>query len=410
MTDRVRVLVYGGIAAEACPFYRRGIFLSHLANLGVDLIPWTPPLTHPQAYAGRWVDAIRDGVARVDYRELANANIVLFSRWSNTFPACTACGAECGSLEGLESHNRDTRHGTLSWDPLLRLLLPALLADASLRSRCAVMYDLDDDLFHQPEWVGHGPGLARALDLVELLIRAADLVTVSTPVLERLLQPLTARIHVIRNAIDPDLYRTDVAAAPAGDDPGDDPRVTRVLFYGADVRRRDYAVCKAAVDKAARARRRTRRIWLGSDSPAVRALVDEALPKVETGAPFGAALANLHPHVGLAPLEPGPFASAKSELHWLEYAMVGAATVASRLPTAGPYDVIEDGRDGLLAAGAADWRRAVMRLVSSTDLRTEIAGRARERVLAEYQAAERAENWAAAYRWAANHPGIGPRL
>jgi Glycosyl transferases group 1 len=406
VTDRVRVLVYGGIGTEPCPFYRRGIFVSHLANLGVDLIPWTPPLTHPPAYAGRWVDAIRDGVARVDYRELANANVVLFSRWSNVFPACTACGAECRSIEGLEYHDRDTGHGTLSWDPLLRLLLPALLADASIRSRCAVMYDLDDDLFHQPEWAGHGPGLARAIDIVELLIRAADLVTVSTPVLERLLHPLTGRIHVIRNAIDPDLYRTDVAAVPAGND----PRVTRVLFYGADVRRRDYAVCRAAVDRAARARRPTRRIWLGSDSPAVRALVDEALPPAETGKSFGAALANLRPHVGLAPLEPSVFASGKSELHWLEYAMVGAATVASRLPTAGPYDVIEDGRDGLLAASAADWQRAVMRLVSSPDLRAEIAGRAHERVLAEYQAAARAGNWAAAYRWAASHPGIGPRL
>jgi hypothetical protein len=215
---------------------------------------------------------------------------------------------------------------------------------------------------------------------------------------------------VIRNAIDPALYHTGGAAAPAGNDLADDPRVTRVLFYGADVRRRDYAVCKGAVDQAARARSRTRRIWLGSASPAARALVDEAFPPVESGAPFGAALASLRPHVGLAPLEPSLFASAKSELHWLEYAMVGAATVATRLPTAGPYDVIEDGRDGLLAASAADWRRALMRLVSSTALRTEIAGRARERVLAEYQAADRAVSWAAAYQWAASHPGIGPRL
>lgn len=406
MSDRVRVLVYGGIGTDACPFYRRGLFVSHLANLGVDLIPWTPPLTHPAAYAGRWGDAIRDGVARVDYRELENAHVVLFSRWSNIVPACTSCGADCGSIEGLEGHARDAGHDTLSWDPLLRLLLPPLLADARLRSRCAVMYDLDDDLFHQPEWAGHARGLARALDLIELLIRAADLVTVSTPVLEGSLRSFTPRIHLVRNAIDPDLYRTGATGAPAADD---DP-VTRVLFYGADVRRRDYAICRSAVDQAARARRRTRRMWLGSDSAAVRALVDEAFPVVKPASSFGAALAKLRPHVGLAPLEASAFASAKSELHWLEYSVVGAATVASRLPTAGPYDVIEDGRDGLLAAGAADWRRAVMRLVSSADLRAEIAGRARERVLAQYQAAERAVSWAAAYRWAATHPGIGPRL
>ena len=404
MSERVRVLVYGGIGTEACPFYRRGLFVSHLANLGVDLVPWTPPLVHPTAYTGRWVDAIRDGVATVDYSELANAHVVLFARWSNTFPQCTVCGADCGSPASLDEHARQTGHATLTWDPLLRLLVPRLLADAEIRSRCALMYDLDDDLFHQPEWTGNGPGRARSLGLVELLIRAADLVTVSTPVLEQLLQPMTPRVYVVRNAVEPELYRAS-AGAPAGDPPR-----TRVLFYGADVRRRDYGVCRSAVDEAARAHRGLRRLWLGSDSPAVRELVDEAFPPVAAGVPFTTALANLWPDVGLAPLEASVFASAKSELHWLEYAMVGAATVASRLPMAGPYDVIEDGRDGLLATTPEDWQRAVQRLASSPDLRAELAGRARERVLAEYQAADRAKHWAAAYLWAANHPGIGQRL
>lgn len=401
MADRVRVLVYGGIGSAACDFYRRGQFVGHLAGLGVDLVPWTPPLLHPESYVGRWYQAIIDGVAHVDLSEVARAQAVLFARWSNTHTACTECGAACNGPDGLAAHAQSSGHATLTMDPLLRLTVPALLTNAKLRSSCAVVYDLDDDVFHQPDWAGHAAGLARELDLIELLIRAADLVTVSTPVLQTVLQPMTSRIHVVRNAVEPELYRApeDQAAPPSN---------PRVLFYGADVRQRDYAMCSRAVDECVGPS--GRRVWLGSDSPAVRALVDEAHAPVAAGPTFAATLAGLHPHIGLAPLQAGEFAAAKSELHWLEYALAGAATIASKLSGPGPYDVIHDGQDGVLVNGSEDWKPALARLVSSPDLRTELAARARERVIAEYQASVRAREWAAVYHWAATHPGIGPRL
>jgi glycosyltransferase involved in cell wall biosynthesis len=403
VSERIRVLVYGGIGTSACHFYRRALYVARLAELGVDLVPWTPGLVHPPAYAGRWFDAVRNGVARVDLSDLERAHVVLFSRWSNTHPACTVCGVACISPDGLVEHARASGHDTLGMDPLLRLLLPPLLADAKLRARCALMYDVDDDLFHQPAWVGHGPGLARSIDLVELFIRAADLVTVSTPVLRNVLRAMTPRTLLIRNAVEPMSYSAASGVSPPSGEP-------RFLFYGADVRRRDYALCQQAVDATTRGHAGARRLWLGSDSAAVRALVDEAHPSVEAGAPFAAALAGLGPHIGLAPLEWSEFASAKSELHWLEYTMAGAATVASRFPTAGPYDVIEDGRDGLLARDASDWCQALARLTASPNLRADIVARGRERILAQYQARSRATEWAAAYHWAAAHPGIGPRL
>jgi len=399
VNERVRVLVYGGVGSAACDVYRRALYVSRLADFGVDLVSWTPPLRHPPAYAGRWFDAIRDGVAQLDLSEVGQAQVVLFSRWSNTHAACTVCGAACASPDGLADHSHSAGHDTLGMDPLLRLLVPSLLSDP--KRRCALMYDVDDDLFHQPAWVGHGAGLAREMDLVELLVRAADLVTVSTPVLHKVLQPFTPRLHLVRNAIEPAWYFADCA------DGAGEPRI---LFYGADVRRRDYALCQAAVDETVRAYPAASRVWLGSDSPAVRALVDEAHGPVAAGPAFATAIANLRPHIGLAPLQPGEFASAKSELHWLEYSLVGAATVASRFATGGPYDPIEDGKDGLLAEGADEWQRALARLAASSALRADIAGRARERVLAEYQAAVRAVEWAAAYRWAAAHPGIGPKV
>jgi hypothetical protein len=400
MPDRIRVLVYGGIGEAACDVFRRRQFIEPLAALGVDLVPWTPPLLHPSTYAGRWYQAILDGVARVDLSEVAQAQVVLFARWSNTHAACTVCGAACASPDGLAAHARSSGHATLTMDPLLRLVVPALLANSKLRSSCAVVYDLDDDLFHQPDWAGHGAALARELDLVELLVRAADLVTVSTPVLQSMLSSMTPRIHVVRNAVEPELYCAPADQASAAGQP-------RILFYGADVRRRDYAVCASAVDETVGPH--GRRVWLGSDSPAVRALVDEAHPPVDAGAAFAAKLASLLPHIGLAPLEPSAFAAAKSELHWLEYTLAGAVTVASRLPGPGPYDVIRDGVDGVLVNEPRDWKTALAR-VHSADARSELVGRARERVLGDYRVSARAQDWAAAYAWAATHPGIGPRL
>ena len=60
VNERVRVLVYGGVGSAACDVYRRALYVSRLADLGVDLVSWTPPLRHPPAYAGRWFDAIRE--------------------------------------------------------------------------------------------------------------------------------------------------------------------------------------------------------------------------------------------------------------------------------------------------------------------------------------------------------------
>jgi glycosyltransferase involved in cell wall biosynthesis len=150
-----------------------------------------------------------------------------------------------------------------------------------------------------------------------------------------------------------------------------------------------------------------RRVWLGSDNPTVRAVVDEAIPYVAGVPEFAAALVRAQPHIGLAPVLDEPFNRARSELHWLEYTLAGAATIASRTSEPGPYDAIRDGSDGLLASSPGQWLDALMRLASSSALREELVGRALERVLADYTVERRADEWADAYRWAADHAGRG---
>lgn len=397
----MRVLVYGGVGDGACDYYRLGMYVGYLAEVGIEVVPWQPQLRYPGEYGEDWRRALRDGKATVDLDALAAADVVLFSRWFNTSAHCSECGLDCRTAEGLERHGVSVGHASLGIDPLLRPLLGSLLADRSLRGRSGIIYDLDDDLLHQPDWVGHAAGLALELDVVELLVRSADLVTVSTPVLSQALAPYTKRSVVVRNAIELGLYGPVLASAS---EVGDE---VRILFYGAGVRTREYELCRRAVDEAAASGPRVRRIWLGATDPAVRALVDEVYPYAQAGASFASALAGTRPDIGLAPLGSGDFERAKSELHWLEYSAVGAATIATRLAPSGPYDVIDDGVDGLLAETPDDWRRHVAGLAASSDRRAEIAGRARERIASDYSAARRAMEWAAVFRWAASHAGAG---
>jgi hypothetical protein len=177
----------------------------------------------------------------------------------------------------------------------------------------------------------------------------------------------------------------------------------RVVYHGVPVRLRDYQVAGSAVDAVASAVPGMRRVWLGAaHEPRVVACMDEVRPWVDGLAAFGGSLVAARPDIGLAPLLDESFNRAKSELHWLEYAMAGAPTIATLFDGAGPYDVIRDGKDGLLARTPADWERQLRRLSASASLRTDLAGRARERVLAEYSISTRAVEWADAYRSAAS--------
>jgi glycosyltransferase involved in cell wall biosynthesis len=277
-----------------------------------------------------------------------------------------------------------------------------LKADPSFLGDRAVAYETDDDILATPGWTGQSAVVGLESDLVRAMLKRADLVTVSTPPLERMASRHNPAVRMIRNAIEPDWY-PDPAEMPSGE------VGPRILFYGVPARLRDYAICRDAVDETVRATPDARRIWLGGDTPALRAVTDEVRDYVRSAPAFARSLVEARPDIGLAPVADEPFNRGRSELHWLEYSMAGAVTIASRLMGGGPYEVIRDGVDGLLARNKAEWREALKSLARSPARRAEIAGRARERVLTEYRAADRAVEWADAYRWAAGHAGRGAR-
>jgi glycosyltransferase involved in cell wall biosynthesis len=424
LTAPIHVLVYGALDSGITDSLRIGCFVEPLSRLGVEVRSWqsfaddllggggggggggvggggggsssssahtAPPSAQSDA------DFLRDS----GLTALAWADVVVFRRWRSTHLVCSECERAFDSEPALAAHVRSSNHRTLVPDLLLRPIVELIATHPELLGERAVVYDTDDDVLDYPDWTGLGPAARRERDLAVRILGMADMVTAATPVLADRLRPLTrGEVRVIRNAVDPAWYVGTAEPGLIGD--------PRVLYHGVPVRLRDYEVARPAVDAVAAAVPGMRRVWLGAaHEPRVVACMDEVRPWVDGLAAFGGSLVAARPDIGLAPLLDESFNRAKSELHWLEYAMAGAPTIATSFGGPGPYDVIRDGTDGLLARTPADWERHLRRLAVSPAMRGELAGRARERVIAEYTVAGRAAEWAEAFGWASSHGGIG---
>ena len=88
-------------------------------------------------------------------------------------------------------------------------------------------------------------------------------------------------------------------------------------------------------------------------------------------------LATLNADIGLCPIADNMFNSNKSAIKWMEYSVMGLATIASDLA---PYNkVIQNGKDGLLV-NEHSWFDAMERLIKDTELRKTLAKNAYDKV------------------------------
>ncbi|MBW3558832.1 MAG: glycosyltransferase [Proteobacteria bacterium] len=86
--------------------------------------------------------------------------------------------------------------------------------------------------------------------------------------------------------------------------------------------------------------------------------------------------------INLAVLAPYPTTDAKSEIKWLEAAVMGLPSIVS--DTARYREVVEDGVDALTASTPEGWRDALTRLVEDPSLRRRIGERARLKAAERY--------------------------
>ena len=86
--------------------------------------------------------------------------------------------------------------------------------------------------------------------------------------------------------------------------------------------------------------------------------------------------------IGLVPLGDTPFESAKFPFKLLQYLAVGVPSVSARVGLA--REVIEHGRNGLLAGSPSEWLEALEQVIADVGLRKQLALAGRETVSASY--------------------------
>jgi glycosyltransferase involved in cell wall biosynthesis len=95
--------------------------------------------------------------------------------------------------------------------------------------------------------------------------------------------------------------------------------------------------------------------------------------------------------IGLVVLEPGTYTDAKSAIRWMEFSLLGLASVLS--PTATYAELLSPGNDVLFARGVDDWVRTVQRLIDDPDLRLRLARAAYAKALQRFQPAQADAFW-----------------
>jgi len=243
-----------------------------------------------------------------------------------------------------------------------------------------LVYD-SDDLVFTPDaaslvtWPPDATAAQRR-DLFEAqrtMMIACGCASLSTEPLARAAAPLV-RTALIPNVVGAEMLReADRAlAGPAVED----GQVTLAYFSGTPTHQADFAVVADVVLEMLERYPQTSFLsvgYLGLDQrferfgARVRSLPfqpRDELPRLLRGVA-----------VNLAPLESANvFAQAKSAIKFLEAAIVGVPTVASS--TSDFVRVIEDGRNGVLAAGMDDWRRALAHLIEDEPTRRRLGAAA----------------------------------
>jgi glycosyltransferase involved in cell wall biosynthesis len=363
-------------------------------------LPVAPSNVMVTRMPGETTSLVVNDATRTAVQEAVNwADVVLWRVPQECQWECRNCDFVTNSESVARRHALTTNHEPYPDDVSLRRLWYGVRRD-----RVGVLFDVDrrdepDDLW----WIASPfraqvSGWAYPLD-------SADLVTASTPRLARYCERFNpGRVRVVRNSIDVSEF-VPTQPRPEG-------KAVRLVWYGPSVRVGEWTgdASSAAADHGDL----VRTVAVGADPGSIAefaSLHAAGFDQVFQAVGFRdwpRHLANAWPEIGAVPLRPNQFNGCRSEEHWLEFAALGCPAIVQRWRgPMGPYSCVRDGVDGLLARGRQEWSEAVGALAGSAQLRADIGGAARERVLREYRPEDRAGEMAAALRWAAEHPASG---
>lgn len=251
-------------------------------------------------------------------------------------------------------------------------------------------FEIDDLVFDVDEYARNSNlrslprkerrNLLRGAELYRDMLRHVDCAIASTQLIADRFAKLGAKAgHVLHNALDP----MHLAAAARSYPKPETDEVTIAYGSGTDTHDADFAVAAGPLARVM------------EENPKVRLLLAGPLRLPEPLAPlhqritripllpvddYMACLARCD--ISLAPLEPGLFNDAKSNIKFLEASVLGLPSVCS--PAAEFVRVIRGGENGYLASDNNEWREKLSRLVTDAPLRRRMGDAAKADVLRDY--------------------------
>ena len=242
---------------------------------------------------------------------------------------------------------------------------------------CRLIYDLDDDLLALDSSHGEEGHYRRMKGLVADLIKNASEVWVSTPELADRISGLNSHFRVIPNRLGKILWR--LLENNVSDD-----QPLRILYMGTMTHARDWKMVEPALKRVISRHGPKVEIHLVGIDEVNRlpswAILHQPPPGVAIVYPaFVHWLQSLAPFsIGIAPLTPDAFNTAKSGIKFMDYTALGAVTLASDLL---PYqEVIRHDENGILVPGQSSepWEQALEIAIGSQELRQRLLLQARQ--------------------------------
>ncbi|MGE3267173.1 MAG: glycosyltransferase family 4 protein [Chloroflexota bacterium] len=274
---------------------------------------------------------------------------------------------------------------------------------ASLRQASrALIYDVDDDLFSddyirhhlRTEWHDGKDYAQKRLECDGMLwaMSQADGITVATDAQADLVRSLVpgATVMVVENAIDVRWFRSRLAAPRLWGD-----GIT-IGWAGGRRPAGDFLALADAWQRVAARRADVRFVVVGDDSvtPLIANLPPAQVERVGFGDVQDSPMA-YQIDIGCCSVEDEPFNRRKTPIKCWEYALAGAAVVAT--PALYAQDVA-DGFTGRLAETADDWTDALMALIEDADARRHLSANLAARVEQRHSLDRELWHWPAAWQ------------
>lgn len=220
--------------------------------------------------------------------------------------------------------------------------------------------------------------------------RNADLITTTTPIMQKTLQKINPNVAVLPNFIDPAGYPECELVK----------KEIRIGWQGGYSHYEDLFMIRDQLRRVLDENRDVKFVYSG-DMKFTNMFLKHGFRKEQlefhhwtSMEVYPYKLKTMNLDIGLCPVVDNVFNRNKSASKWLEYSMCGAASVASNIP---PYKTVIDNKKTGLLVKPSGWYDGITKLVKDKKLRHRISRLANIQVRAHHNIHEHSHMWLDAY-------------